>query len=231
MNYYFVDKPVGLGKSLELPEEERHHALQVMRQTVGSSIGLLDGKGGKGNGFITEASKKTCLVQVTNWETEAPPLARTIIAVAPPKSADRLDFMLEKLTECGADEIIFLETARTERNRIREDRVFKVCLSALKQCKRSYLPVFRTSGLNDIYQLNISEKYILSLQQGAQSISDTLQSSNQDRIFLIGPEGDFTTEEYQLAAAAGFKPIFIPSSVLRTETAALWACIASKMAG
>lgn len=212
---------------MALSEDEKHHALHVMRLGVGSAVGLMDGQGGKGNGIISEAGKKTCLVEVLSWNTEPRPEGQTIIAVAPPKSADRLDFMLEKLTECGADKIILLETARTERHRIREERMYKVCLSALKQCKRSYLPNIQILSYAAVLTYAAEQKYIFSLQEDSVALNRLQMTPGKNRIFLIGPEGDFTDNEYLAAAQAGYQPIWIPGTILRTETAAIWACISS----
>ncbi len=137
------------GQTVELPEEEAHHAASVLRLAAGDTIGLLDGLGTRVTATLLEVGRKRVLANVTARERS--PVERPFrihLAVAPTKQADRFEWFVEKAVEIGVDRITPLATARTERTKLRRDRLERVAISAMKQSQRSWLP--RIDELTDM---------------------------------------------------------------------------------
>lgn len=209
----------------ELPEEEAHHALHVLRLATGATIGLLDGKGGFAEAEITATGKRTCGVQVRRMEHSPPERSSRIhLAVAPTKQIERYEWFLEKATEIGVDRITPLLTHRTERSKLRHDRLERVLIGAMKQSQRRWLP--QLDGLTGLAELvkEPAPQRFFGWCEGQRTELATAFRPEQDVLLLIGPEGDFTPEEAGLLSAAGFLPVALGQARLRTETAAIAAC-------
>lgn len=215
-----------LGPSMaELPEEEAHHALHVLRLTTGEVIGLLDGKGGFAEAEILATGKKSCSMRVLG--TEQSPRERSSrihLAVAPTKQMERFEWFLEKATEIGVDRITPLMTRRTERSKLRHDRLERVLIGAMKQSQRRWLP--QLDGLTDLADLvkEAVPQRLFGWCEGEHHELATTYQPGQDALLLIGPEGDFTADEAGLLTANGFKAVGLGNARLRTETAAVAAC-------
>ncbi|MBS1570379.1 MAG: 16S rRNA (uracil(1498)-N(3))-methyltransferase [Bacteroidetes bacterium] len=210
---------------IDLPEEEAHHALHVLRLPVGSVIGLLDGRGLFAEAVITTASKRGCTVQVRHKE-QVPPerKAKVHLAVAPTKQMERFEWFLEKATEIGVDRITPLHTQRTERTKLRHDRMERVLAGAMKQSQRRWLPQLDgLTSLADVAKEPLPQRFF-GWCDGKQTELSKAYQPNQGVLLLIGPEGDFTPEEANLLTAAGFLPVALGEARLRTETAAIAAC-------
>lgn len=219
---------------VDLPEEEAHHALHVLRLTVGVVIGLLDGTGGFAQAEITAIGKRSCEVQVLKKE-QAPPErpSRIHLAVAPTKQMERFEWFLEKATEIGVDRITPLHTQRTERTKLRHDRMERILVGAMKQSQRRWLPQLdELTKLNDLMAAShsLSPGEARGLQkffgwcEGEHVDLTSAYDPKKDALLLIGPEGDYTVEEAALLIAQGFKPVSLGKARLRTETAAIAAC-------
>lgn len=210
---------------VELPEEEAHHAVHVLRLSAGSIIGLLDGKGGYAEAELVEALKKKCIVRILRKGTDAPERrARIHLAVAPTKQMERFEWFLEKAAEIGVDRITPLLTKRTERNKLRQDRMHKVLVGAMKQSQRRWLP--RLDELTPLESLGAqgAPQKFFGWCAGEQAGFTSLYDPRQDALMVIGPEGDFTPEEAERLAAQGFRAVSLGKARLRTETAAIAAC-------
>ncbi|HRD51149.1 MAG TPA: RsmE family RNA methyltransferase, partial [Flavobacteriales bacterium] len=132
--FFCPDMESGL---VNLPEEEAHHATQVLRLAVGQRIGLLNGRGTRAEAELVDVTRKRCVAMVLDTiESPAKDNARIHLAVAHTKQADRFEWMIEKSVELGVDRITPLSTVRTERGRARIDRMERVAISALKQSQR-----------------------------------------------------------------------------------------------
>lgn len=218
---------------IQLPEEESKHCIKVLRLNLNDEVTLTDGKGQVAKAIITKAHPKQCVLHIIE-KTNVPKLRNYYlhVMVAPAKNAERNEWFVEKATEAGIDEITFIETSRTERGRLNTDRLQKIAVSALKQSKQWHLPTL--NGLvkfNQALQLVQPNGLKLIAQVGStkqQSLLNTLQQKPTHITICIGPEGDFTAEEMNFAAQQNFKPLWLGHSVLRTETAALFACMAIK---
>lgn len=215
------------GDRVYLPEEEARHLLQVLRRQRGDAVRLTDGKGFWYEGIIEEAGKKNCVLRIeSRWGEPARRPYRVHLAVAPTKSMDRYEWFLEKAAEIGVDRITPIWCQHGERAHLRLERLEKILQSAMKQSLQPFL-----------VQLDepISLKVLIEQQQDADTgrfiayVDPTTQSPHlveacspgQDVIVLIGPEGDFSTEEVAFCLQAGFKQVSLGLNRLRTETAAV----------
>ncbi|MGV9011259.1 MAG: RsmE family RNA methyltransferase [Flavobacteriales bacterium] len=221
---------------VDLPPEEAHHAVHVLRLSVGDTIGLLDGKGTSAEARITEASKRGCSAQVMSTGAHGPErTSRIHIAVALTKQMDRYEWFLEKATEIGVDRITPLSTHHTERDKLRRDRMEKVLVGAMKQSQRRWLP-----KLDDVTKLKelvspspqplsrgegspIPQKFF-GWCEGEHVDLTSVYDPKLDVLMVIGPEGDFTPEEAEMLVANGFRAVSLGKARLRTETAAIAAC-------
>ena len=213
-----------------LSEEESAHCVRVLRKTEGDLITLTDGKGCFYRGRIAAAHPKHCAIELVETLPQTPPPARIYAAVAPTKNLDRMEWMVEKLTETGIDGIFFLQTRFSERKVLKTDRMVKIAVSAMKQSQRATLPVIgELTAFSEFLRHGLPEglkgKYICHCyseeEAGPRLPLKTLAKSGEDAIVLIGPEGDFSLDEVKEAQAAGFQAVTLGNMRLRSETAGL----------
>jgi 16S rRNA (uracil1498-N3)-methyltransferase len=206
-------------------EEEAHHCVQVLRKREGDLVQLVDGRGGWYEALIAETGKRRCVAAIQRIVPQEHPRRPYLhLAVAPTKNIERTEWLFEKITEIGVDEITLLLCRHSERRQVRLDRLRKVLVSAMKQSLQATLP-----KLNDltpfekvVHEANQSGKYIAYCDSeiAAHELKDRLNKS-EDTLVLIGPEGDFSPEEAALAMEKGFVPVSLGPNRLRTETAGL----------
>ncbi|MDR0431508.1 MAG: 16S rRNA (uracil(1498)-N(3))-methyltransferase [Tannerellaceae bacterium] len=208
----------------ELPEEEAKHALRVLRLSEGDEIEITDGKGFFYKALIQSTNPRHCEVEIIEKKEQSPLWDfRLHIAVAPTKSIDKTEWFCEKATEIGINEITFLNCRFSERREIKEARLEKILVSAIKQSQKATLPGL--NGMTD-FQTFIKKpfegrRFIAHCQEGLKFLLKQTYHQSEDALVLIGPEGDFSLEEINAALAQGFEPISLGNSRLRTETAAL----------
>lgn len=217
-----------------LPESEATHCTRVLRLGVGDEIDVTDGDGHIYRCRIESLGKKLgCGLTILDKEDRPPHWAKSVtVAIAPTKNIDRMEWMIEKLVEIGIDRIVFVRTMRSERKSLRMDRIERVAISAMKQSLKSVLPelitdlsftdfVAEQSRAEDCCKLiaHCASDLALGERKEAQDWYERLS----DTTILIGPEGDFTSEEILLAQKVGFHPLSLGLSRLRTETAAVFA--------
>ncbi len=214
------------GNHYVLPEVESKHAVRVLRLTEGDTIHLIDGKGGFYTAKLSEANAKRCSVEVISKVSEYNKRSNYLhIAVAPTKNIDRIEWFLEKATEIGIDEITPILCQHSERKVIKPERLEKIIVSAMKQSLKAYLPKLNPlTPISNILKTEVSGgKFIAHCyEQDKKQLKEELQQSSN--LILIGPEGDFSEEELELALERSFVPVSLGNSRLRTETAALAAC-------
>jgi 16S rRNA (uracil1498-N3)-methyltransferase len=190
----------------------------------GDGLILVDGKGGWYHTVIVDANPKKCIVEIESKIEQFEKRAFKLhIAIAPTKNIDRLEWFLEKATEIGIDEVTPLLCEHSERKQIKNDRLEKVIVSAMKQSLKAYLPKLNnlTNFETFINSCNEQQKFIAHCQQGDKvHLFNSLQK-NKSVVLLIGPEGDFSISEVEMATAAGFKAVTLGNSRLRTETAGI----------
>lgn len=212
-----------------LSPEESHHCIHVLRHKVGDTIHLIDGVGKFYKVLITKASLKACEYEILEIvQSEQEPPVNIHLAVAPTKNIERWEWMLEKATELGVSQITPLMTKRTERANLRIERLQKIILSATKQSLKAIVPVLHPP--TGFAQLISNQLQTTGIQKLIAVIDDNnlhlwrVYTKSNDALILIGPEGDFTPEEIELAYQKGFSPVSLGRSRLRTETAAIAAC-------
>ena len=224
MNFYTPDI-TGLRHSLN--EEESAHALRVMRLKEGDGVTLVDGRGGRYRAHISEIHHKHCEVEILeHQENYGKRPYRLHIGIAPTKNIDRFEWFIEKTTEIGIDEITPLLCERSERKQVNIERLQRIMIAAMKQSKKAYLPKLtemmplgkwlKTQTSDHCYIAHCNEDNLPSLK--------TAYQPGQDVTIVIGPEGDFSTQEVSQAIACGFKGVSLGTSLLRTETAGIAAC-------
>lgn len=218
--------PCALHDVVELSEEEAHHAAHVLRLKAGDRVGLLDGEGTRALAELSLVSKRQVLAQVLEYTRTGPErIARIHIAVAPTKQMDRLEWFVEKAVEVGVDRITPLLTERSERSRLRIDRLHRVAVSAMKQSQRTWLPrIDEATPLSALLLQDIPAQRYFGWCEGEHASLMQAYTPTEDALVLIGPEGDFSTSEAEDLGVAGFRSISIGTARLRTETAALAAC-------
>jgi 16S rRNA (uracil1498-N3)-methyltransferase len=217
-------------KQLELDEDTSRHIVQVLRMKTGARVHLTDGQGYLLTASIADDHKKHCLVNIDSSSYQQPAPRKITIGISLIKNSSRLEWFLEKATEIGVQEIIPLICERTEKQKFRRDRMQGILISAMLQSQQCWLPVLHepiayTLLFRQEEIAGMQQKFIAHCMEGnKQSISQLSKGEESDYKFqnpliLIGPEGDFTSEEVALALANHFLPVSLGATRLRTETA------------
>ncbi len=209
-----------------LPEEESKHCVRVLRMTSGDTLHITDGQGNLYTCRITDPDPRACRIKII--DREFTPESRTIaIACAPTKNSERFEWFLEKATELGVTEVRPLLTERCERRSVNQQRAERVVTSAMKQSLRRWRPHLcdLTPVTDLITQPFGGLKLIAHCGEGERRYLPDILQRDTNVLILIGPEGDFSPAEIDLAIRHGFIPISLGTQRLRTETAALAATV------
>ena len=222
-----------IADTLTLGEEDSKHCVRVMRMAEGDTIEVVDGNGTLYTCRITMAHPKRCAIEVLDKEVQTPHWGhRIVLAIAPTKNLDRIEWLVEKCVEMGIDRIIPLRCHNSERTVLKTERLKKIMVAAMKQSLKATLP--------QLDEMTPLEQVVAEPFEGTRCIAycDALLPREQRRtladvyrpcsdvMVLIGPEGDFSPDEVQAATTAGFIPVTLGESRLRTETAGLMAVAA-----
>jgi len=221
------------GKQVILNETESKHAIRVLRLVKGSEIQLIDGEGGFYKAMITDPHPKKCQLMVTYSELEFEKRKFKLhLAIAPTKNIDRFEWFLEKCTEIGIDEITPLLSEHSERKVIKPERLEKILIAAMKQSLKAYLPKLNPlTDLNTILSSTACQnKFIAHCNEGEKDHLKNSIQAGEDLLILVGPEGDFSLSEVELARQKGFREISLGKARLRTETAGVVACHIANLA-
>jgi 16S rRNA (uracil1498-N3)-methyltransferase len=212
--------------TVQLPEEEAHHVTSVLRLGQGVRVGLLNGRGLRVEAELEHVGRREVIARVV--ERVQMPLEREHhihLAVAPTKQMERFEWFVEKAVEIGVDRITPLVTARTERSKLRIDRLDRVAISAMKQSQRAWLPTIdELTPLDELLQRELPTQRYFGWCEGEHTSLMHGYSGHADSLVLVGPEGDFTNTEADALRERHFKAVSLGSARLRTETAALAAC-------
>ncbi len=219
-----------ISTTMLLPDEEAQHCVRVLRLKEGETIEVVDGKGHLYLCHILTANAKNCAVAIDETIDVAPHWGcRITVAVAPTKNMDRMEWLAEKVTEMGVDRIVPLLCRYSERKVLKTERLRKILVSAMKQSLKATLP--------QLDELTPIADFIKNAPRGQRFIAycdpeiprrDFVKeySKGSDVTIMIGPEGDFSQPEIRAALDAGFIPVTLGDSRLRTETAGMFACAA-----
>ena len=232
--YFFVPDVTAMG---QLPDEEATHAIRVLRLREGDEVFLLDGVGNFHRAEVTLVSSKHCAYRVVETIPQTPVWRGYIhLAMAPTKMMDRVEWMAEKATEIGFDELSFLDCRFSERRVVKTDRVERIVVAAVKQSRKAWLPV--------VNAMMPFEHFVKTPREGAKFIAHCygeiartdlfdalllLGEEAQQVTILVGPEGDFSIDEVRMAMDNGYVSVSLGECRLRTETAALSAVMMAQL--
>jgi 16S rRNA (uracil1498-N3)-methyltransferase len=226
MNILFYTTRIEAGFAY-IEEEETRHLTTVLRRKAGDPIDLTDGKGRYFAATIAEITKKGAIARVNTEKYTPPSSAKLHLAVAPTKNIERFEWLLEKAVEIGVDTITPLLCRHSERTVVRQDRLEKIVVSAMKQCLRTWLPVLNpmTPFKKVVTTPDVAQRFIgWCPPESEMPHLKTVLQPGRDTVIFIGPEGDFSPEEITLAQENGCVPITLGAARLRTETAGIFAC-------
>ena len=207
-------------------KEESKHIVKVLRKLEGSILQITNGKGFLFICVVILASEKKCVVKINESQFTEARNFRIHMVVAPTKMNDRYEWFLEKAAEIGVDEITPIICDHSERKIIKTERFDKILISAMKQSNQMYLPVLNEPiKLTDFLSKEISgQNFIAHCEETDKvELKDRIEKQ-QHYTLLIGPEGDFSTNEINKALASGYLPVALGNTRLRTETAAIVGC-------
>ena len=219
--YFYQQELITTGAFI-LNEETSKHCIQVLRMKAGETLHLTDGKGRLHKAIITNEHKRNCEVNIVESSQEERKGRKISIAISLLKNANRLEWFLEKATELGITEIIPLLCQRTEKQQFRFDRMNQILISAMLQSQQTWLPILHqpTKFEEVIAASNHSQKLIAHCEEGTKQSINELKIADDVQI-LIGPEGDFSPTEINLALQKGYYPTSLGNTRLRTETAGI----------
>ncbi len=218
----------------ELPQEEATHALRVLRLKSGDEMFIMDGTGNFYHAEVSLATNKKCLYEIKETLPQHKTWKGHIhLAIAPTKNMDRIEWMAEKVTEIGFDELSFLNCMFSERKVLRTERIEKIVVSAVKQSRKPWKPIVNEMiPFKDFISMpREGRKFIANCYQEIEKndLFDIINKEKENVTILVGPEGDFSIEEVRLAIENGYESISLGQSRLRTETAGLMAVTMSQL--
>lgn len=219
-----------IADTLTLPESDSQHCVRVLRHRAGDLIEVIDGMGSAYTCRIVDPHSKHTLVEIVDCRKVAQPwLGHITVAVAPTKLMDRMEWMVEKLTEIGVNRIVPLLCDHSERREIKAERLEKIAVAAMKQSLKATLPqIDPMTPLNRFVastEGSDSMKFVAYCDRNIERVllAKALRPG-RDMTVMIGPEGDFSPAEIDNAIKAGYRPVSLGDCRLRTETAAVTAC-------
>lgn len=216
-------------RRIRLDGEEFHHLSRVLRKKKGERISVTDGCGLHLDVCITDVGKAALEGDIIAMRQVVPRSSAVTIAISLLKAPQRFEFFLEKATELGVSAVIPMITARTvaqppsERIAKRLVRWRSIMLSAARQSGRYYLPVISEPlPFRNVTGLQGYDCRLIPYELSVQS-AEGAGFCGGKTLFLIGGEGGFTPEEVELARESGFTEISFGLSILRAETAGIFA--------
>ena len=224
----FYEEEIPVQPSFTVSGETSKHVIQVLRMKEGEALQLTDGKGKLITAAILSGNKKGSEVKVISTSNIEKRISNIAIAISLIKNNSRFEWFLEKATEIGVSEIIPLICSRTEKQHFRHDRMKNILVSAMLQSRQAWLPKLNgpVKFIDLVKHSSHQKKYIAHcIEDEKQQLTGQLISEAADQIILIGPEGDFTKEEIELAMQNNFLPVSLGETRLRTETAGIVAAV------
>jgi 16S rRNA (uracil1498-N3)-methyltransferase len=223
--------PLFVNENLEtdnfLSGDEAHHASKVIRLCVGERIQVTDGKGNLVQAIVTEVLRNSVNYSIIEHHKCESKACRLHLAVAPTKNMERYEFMLEKCTEFGFSRLTPIICEHSERTIVKTERLNRVMTAAAKQSLKIIFPVLDESQKFRTFIENckhVSHKFIAVCSEIEKVPLIKAVPVDGDAVVMIGPEGDFSFTELELALQHGFVAVSLGDSRLRTETAGIAAC-------
>lgn len=225
MHLFYTPDITGL--TYTLSEEESVHCVRVLRFGEGHTVYLADGRGTLYTTHIVIAHPKACVVEIVNKEEHYKPHPYKLhMAIAPTKNMERFEWLLEKITEIGVDEITPLLCEHSERRVLKHERVEKILVAAMKQSQKAQLPLLHDiTPVSEFVKKEFSAKKLMAhCALGEKTDLPKALRGCRDALIMIGPEGDFSIGEITAALQHGFEPVSLGDTRLRVETAGIVAC-------
>lgn len=223
---FFFQEELSSESSFTLTEDTSKHVIQVLRMKKGEQLQLTNGKGEIITVEIILENKKAAEVKVLSTSNIPQRTSNITIAISLIKNTNRFEWFLEKATEIGVFGIIPIICERTEKQNFRHDRMQNILVSAMLQSQQALLPLLHQPVKYSEAVKNSSQenKYIAHcIEEEKKQLPNA--AKNQSTIIFIGPEGDFTKQEIEMAIANNFIPVSLGHTRLRTETAGIVACV------
>ena len=198
-------------------EVEAKHAIQVLRYSAGDEIYFTNGEGLRMRGAIETANKTGFQARITeSIAVERPAELHVLMAIL--KAGDRMEWACEKITELGATSLTLFQSDHGERGKVNVERMKKVALSAMKQSHGAWMPKIEVRTFKETVELfdTLDSKYIAYCGDSEKSDMTSLRLPSA---IMIGPEGDFSVKEMEMAQRLGWKSLDLGKQILRTETA------------
>ncbi len=222
MRFFYSDDIID--SKVHFSAEECQHLLKSMRVREGDILHVLDGKGNTYTCVASDVSKRSVQALVQSSQRHEKVHSLLTIAIAPTKNVSRFETFVEKATELGVDGIIPLVSRRSEKSKIKKERLHRIAVSAIKQSGNPFLPdISGPQSFEDLMKMenNFDQKFIAHCNTAGLPLLKDRMQHNGHHLVLIGPEGDFTMDEVELAKRTGCEEISLGKRRLRTETAGI----------
>lgn len=200
-----------------LSEEESRHSISVMRHKLGDELTIIDGRGHIIKTKIIDNHPKKVQLKFISKEISSQAPNKLHIAISPTKSNDRFEWFIEKACEIGVGQITPILCERTERNKINIERWKKIVVAACKQAQVLHFPIVSDAmKLNAFIQQADRDTFVASIES-----KEKLSSGYIPSTIIIGPEGDFSSDEFAQMRSLGLKEVSLSDNILRVETAGI----------
>jgi len=213
---YYTSAEYIESEKLTLQVEEFHHAVNVMRNSVGDSLHITDGKGTIYRSEIVNITKSNLTAAIKDKFKYENPANNICFCIPQLKNSDRLKFAFEKCVELGITNFILFSSKHTISKRINSEKFKKTALAAMKQSLRAFLPNIVASSYNEIIKLPGTK---MLFDQNAKSVFDGNVNTNIKKpiYYLFGPEGGF--DEIEINSINTDERFCLSANRLRSETA------------
>ena len=222
--FFYKEDLIASSTEFVLDEATSKHMVQVLRMQNGEQLQLTNGKGDLFTAEIIDDNRKKCAVKVIQTNNEQHPTINVSIAISIIKNPTRFEWFLEKATEIGISEIIPLVCERTEKTVLKMERMKNILVSAMLQSQQCWLPVLHEpTKFNELVKSSAQDQKFIAhcINNARRNLADLNNESLTSKIILIGPEGDFTADEIELALQNHFCAVSLGGTRLRTETAGI----------
>jgi 16S rRNA (uracil1498-N3)-methyltransferase len=222
--FFYKEDLIASTTNVVLDVATSKHIVQVLRMQNGEQLQLTNGKGGLFTAQITDNNRKRCTVKITQQSTIANLKSKITIAISPVKNNTRFEWFLEKVTEISVSEIVPLICSRTEKTAFKFDRMKSILVSAMLQSQQCWLPVLQEpTKFNELVKSSAQQQKFIAhcIDDAKRSLADLSNATLSSKIILIGPEGDFTADEIELALQNHYSAVSLGETRLRTETAGI----------
>jgi 16S rRNA (uracil1498-N3)-methyltransferase len=221
LHRFYVPDLARQPESVALPEDELHHALRVVRVRAGDRVQLFDGAGRWSDAEVIAADRRDVSIVRGPLHEDAPGPPRLALGQAWLNHERANESIVQRATELGVDRIVFFRAAHSERGPKNAEKWVRWSVESCKQCGRNRLPqIAAVTGLADCLAAANGLSPLIATQHAPAAPLDSVVRANDGVLLLVGPEGDFTPEEVQVALKAGARVLSLGPRTLRSEVAA-----------